>query len=87
MKFLSDKATKAVPDEIYREVQKNRYEYFLDLSDSVEESVKTYVIRHKLADNNVLTKAWYYSDFREFCPELYREKYMDTKKYPLYEGH
>lgn len=87
MKFLSDKATKAVPDEIYREVQKNRYEYFLDLSDSVEEAVKTYAIRHRLADNNVLTKAWYYSDFREFCPELYREKYMDTKKYPLYEGH
>ena len=69
---------KKVPKEIVERTIENVEVYNLSLGDAFEEAVR------KLAKKGTnLWKAWYYSDFREYLPEIYQTEYLDFSKYPL----
>lgn len=69
---------KRVPKAIENRTKENMKVYNMTFIDAFEEAVRT------LAKKNTrLWKAWYYSDFREYIPSEYIEKYLDFKEYPL----
>lgn len=70
--------TKRVPKAIQKRVVENIEVYHLSLTDAFEEAV-----RELAKKGTELWKAWYYSDFRAFLPQIYEEKYLDFDKYPL----
>lgn len=73
---------KRVPKAIKDRTEENYYAYNMCWTDAFEEAVKTLAKKR-----TKLWKAWYYSDFREYIPSVYRVEYLDFKKYPLaYEG-
>lgn len=73
---------KRVPKAIKERTEENYYTYNMCLSDAFEEAVRTLAKK-----GTKLWKAWYYSDFREYIPSVYREEYLDFNKYPLaYKG-
>jgi hypothetical protein len=69
---------KNVPKEIEKRTIENIEVYKLSLGDAFEEAV-----RELAKKGTKLWKAWYYSDFREYLPEIYRKEYLDFSKYPL----
>lgn len=41
-----------------------------------------WAVRDLAKKGSDLWKAWYYSDFREYCPAMYVQEYLDFEKYP-----
>ena len=78
MFYFDDLIVGEVSKRIRKRTQENMEKYNMDLADSFEEAVKTYV-----KEGSELYKAWYYSDFRKFIPSAYEPKYLDFEKYPL----
>lgn len=73
---------KRVPKSIEKRTIENIEVYNMCLTDAFEEAVKTLAKK-----GTELWKAWYYSDFRKYIPQVYDKKYLDFKKYPLaYDG-
>lgn len=72
------KYTKRVPKKIQNRTIENIEVYNLGLGDAFEEAVRTFATK-----DTELWKAWYYGDFRAFLPQIYEEKYLDFKTYPL----
>lgn len=69
--------SKKVPKKIKEATRRNMEEYNVTLCDAFEWAVKD--LAKKGSD---LWKAWYYSDFREYCPGMYSQEYLDFEKYP-----
>lgn len=69
--------TKKVPKRIKEETRRNMEEYNVSLVDAFEWAVKDLSKK-----GSALWKAWYYSDFREYCPTMYNKEYLDFQKYP-----
>jgi len=72
------KYTQRVPKKIQNRTIENIEVYHLSLGDAFEEAVRTFATK-----GTELWKAWYYSDFRKFLPQIYNEEYLDFNKYPL----
>ncbi len=69
---------KRVPKNIRERTIENIEVYNMCLTDAFEEAV-----RNLAKKGTELWKAWYYSDFRKYIPQAYREEFLDFKKYPL----
>lgn len=67
-----------VPKKILERVKENMEVYNMTLNDAFEEAA-----RELAKPGTLLFKAWYHSDFREYIPCVYQEKYLDFAKYPL----
>lgn len=72
------KYAKHVPKPIRERTIENIEVYNLSLIDAFEEAVREFA-----KEGTELWQAWYYCDFRAFLPQIYEEKYLDLKKYPL----
>lgn len=70
--------TKKVSKRIRQETKKIMEEYHVSLCDAFE-----WAARDLSKKGSELWKAWYYGDFRKFCPAMYDKEYLDFKKYPL----
>ena len=69
---------KKIPKKIKERTIENVEVYHLSLGDAFEEAVR------ELANKGTeLWKAWYYSDFRKYLPQIYESEYLDFSKYPL----
>lgn len=69
---------KRVPKKILERTRENMEVYHMDLADSFQEAT-----RELAKKGTTLWKAWYYDDFREYVPCIYRPEYLDLSKYPL----
>lgn len=78
MIYSDDLFAKKVNKKIRERTKENMEKYHLCLSDAFEEAVRTYAKK-----GTELWKAWYYSDFRKYIPQVYNKEYLDFKKYPL----
>lgn len=72
------KFSKRVPKNIKERTIENMEVYNMSIGDSFEEAVREFSVK-----GTELWKAWYYSDFRKFIPQIYNEEYLDFKKHPL----
>lgn len=72
-----------IPDDLKKRIEENVTIYLLGEGDAVKEAFGHFCRNGAFDPNSKLYKAWYYSDFREFVPEIYISKYLDFEKYPL----
>lgn len=70
--------TKLVPKKVKRKTEEYMRKYNISRDDAFEEAIKELAKK-----GSELWMAWYYGDYRRFCPAMYDEKYMDFKKYPI----
>ena len=70
--------TKLVPKRVKEETKRNMEQYHVSLCDAFE-----WAVRDLAKKGTELWKAWYYGDFRKFCPAMYYEEYLNFEKYPL----
>lgn len=77
---IQSKFIRKVPYAIINRIYVSINTYNLCFSDAVREAFRNY---HKAGPYTEIYNAWYYDDFRAFCPSMYDLKYLDFEKYPL----
>ena len=78
MWYSDDLIVKRVSRQVRERTRENMEIYNMSLSDAFEEAARNYAKR-----GSDLYLAFYTSDFREYNPSAYQEKYLDFEKYPL----
>lgn len=78
MWYSDDLIVKRVSRQVRERTRENMEIYNMSLSDAFEEAARNYAKR-----GSDLYLAFYTSDFREYIPSAYQEKYLDFEKYPL----
>jgi len=76
---IRQKFIRKVPQKIINQICKDMEEYSLCFTDALNLAFREY----QAGTESEIYKAWYYQDFRAFCPSIYNLEYLDFEKYPL----
>jgi len=76
---IKSKFIRKVPQAIIKDIYINIEKYNMCFSDALDNAFRNYPAKK----NSEIYKAWYYSDFRAFCPSICSPEYLDFEKYPL----
>ena len=76
---IKEKFIRKVPQKIINQIYKDIETYNVCFSDALKWAFRDYPASH----DSEIYKAWYYDDFRAFCPSIYNLEYLDFNKYPL----